>query len=205
MMKYLNCLMKYRKNSSDCENGMVSKRVWKVESEILKCYHTENKTRKEAVTMGLEEKVVSKLIEKEYHISFAESCTGGLATGTLVGVADASKVLDVSFVTYANEAKIKYLGVQEDTIAQFGVVSEEVAFQMAEGVAKEAGSQVGVGITGIAGPTGGTATKPVGMVCFGFSINGNVTTATKQFGSIGRNEVRAESVKFVYDMLDTLL
>ncbi|MGN0154907.1 MAG: CinA family protein [Lachnospiraceae bacterium] len=155
--------------------------------------------------MGLEEKVVNKLIEKGYHISFAESCTGGLAAGTLVGIADASKVLDVSFVTYANEAKIKYLGVQEETIAQFGVVSEEVACQMAEGAAKEAGSQVGVGITGIAGPTGGTAAKPVGMVCFGFCINGNVTTATKQFGNIGRNEVRQQSVNFVYEQLDRLL
>ena len=85
--------------------------------------------------MDLAEKVVKQLIEKKYHISFAESCTGGLASATLVGVADASKVLDVSFVTYANEAKMRYLGVKEDIIERFGVVSEEVAGQMAEGVA----------------------------------------------------------------------
>ena len=149
--------------------------------------------------------VVNKLIEKKYHISFAESCTGGLATAALVSVADASKVLDVSFVTYANEAKMKYLGVQENTIDQFGVVSEEVAYQMAEGVAKEAGSEVGVGITGVAGPGGGTKDKPVGMVCFGFYINGEVTTYTMQFGEIGRNEVREASVKFVYETLDSCL
>lgn len=147
------------------------------------------------------ETVVNKLIEKGYHISFAESCTGGLACGALVDVADASKVLDVSFVTYANAAKIKYLGVKAETIEQYGVVSEEVARQMAEGVAKEAGSHVGVGITGVAGPSGGTKDKPVGMVCFGFLIAGQVVTFTKQFGNIGRNEVRAKSVEFVYETL----
>lgn len=151
------------------------------------------------------EEVVNKLIEKGYHISLAESCTGGLASGALVGVADASKVLDVSFVTYANEAKVKYLGVDAETIEQYGVVSEEVARQMAAGVAKEAGSDVGVGITGVAGPSGGTKDKPVGMVCFGFYIAGEVMTFTKQFGDIGRNEVRAKSVEFVYETLNSCL
>lgn len=151
--------------------------------------------------MKLEEKVVKQLIEKGYHISFAESCTGGLTAAAIVSVADASKVLDVSFVTYADEAKIKYLKVKADTITQFGVVSEEVAHQMAEGVAKEAGSEVGIGITGIAGPTGATATKPVGMVCFGICINGRVKTYTMQYGAIGRNEVRKKSVDFVLRQL----
>lgn len=145
--------------------------------------------------------VVNKLIEKNYHISFAESCTGGLACAALVSVADASKVLDVSFVTYANEAKMQYLGVNDITISEHGVVSEEVARQMAEGVARTAGSEVGVGITGVAGPGGGTKAKPVGMVCFGFYIDGKVETFTKQFGEIGRNEVRAKSVEFVYETL----
>lgn len=149
--------------------------------------------------------VVDKLIQKNYHISFAESCTGGMACAALVSIADASKVLDVSFVTYANEAKLKYLGVNGKTIEQFGVVSEEVAGQMAAGVAKEAGSEVGVGITGVAGPGGGTKDKPVGMVCFGFYINGEVTTYTMQFGQIGRNEVRAKSVEFVYETLNACL
>lgn len=153
----------------------------------------------------MQNKVVAKLIEKGYRISFAESCTGGLAAGTLVSVADASKVFDVSFVTYANEAKMRYLNVQESTIDAYGVVSEAVAYEMAKGVAKEAGSQVGVGITGVAGPTGGTAEKPVGMVCFGFAINEEIYTYTKQFGDIGRNEVRARSVAFVYETLDQLL
>lgn len=149
--------------------------------------------------------VVDKLIQKKYHISFAESCTGGMACAALVSIADASKVLDVSFVTYANEAKMKYLGVKDETIEQCGVVSEEVASQMAVGVAKEAGSEVGIGITGVAGPGGGTKDKPVGMVCFGFYVNGKVTTYTMQFGEIGRNEVRAKSVDFVYETLNSCL
>lgn len=155
--------------------------------------------------MEIQERVVDALIQKGYHISFAESCTGGLATASIVSVADASKVLDVSFVTYANEAKMRYLGVANASIEEFGVVSEQVAKEMAIGVAKEAGSEVGVGITGIAGPTGGTTQKPVGMVCFGFFVNGNLHTATKQFGNIGRNEVRKESVAYVMHTLDTLL
>ena len=155
--------------------------------------------------MALEEQVVEKLIEKDYHISFAESCTGGLCCGTLVNVTNASKVLDVSFVTYANEAKIKWLGVNADTILTNGVVSEAVAGEMAEGVARTAKSNVGVGITGVAGPGGGTAKKPVGMVCFGFCINGEIKTYTEQFGEIGRNQVRKSSVEFVFQKLLELL
>lgn len=155
--------------------------------------------------MALEEQVVERLIEKGYHIAFAESCTGGLCCGTIVNVTNASKVLDMSLVTYANEAKIKLLGVNADTILTNGVVSEEVAFEMARGVAEEAGCEVGVGITGIAGPGGGTAKKPVGMVCFGFCINGEVKTYTKQFGEIGRNQVRKSSVEFVLETLLKLL
>lgn len=155
--------------------------------------------------MALEEEVVEKLIEKGYHISFAESCTGGLCCGTLVNVTNASKVLDVSFVTYANEAKIKFLGVGADTILSSGVVSEQVAGEMAKGVSDTAKSEIGVGITGVAGPGGGTAKKPVGMVCFGFCINSQVKTFTCQFGEIGRNQVRKSSVEFVLKKLLELL
>lgn len=151
------------------------------------------------------EKIVQKLKARGYHISFAESCTGGLAVARLVGIPDASRVLDASIVTYANSAKVKYLGVKEETIKDYGVVSEEVASEMAEGVAKENACEVGVGITGIAGPSGATATKPVGMVCFGFYINGALYTYTKRFGEIGRQAVRLASVDFVYEKLFEIL
>ncbi|MDE5984287.1 MAG: CinA family protein [Eubacterium sp.] len=155
--------------------------------------------------MALEEQLVDKLIEKGYHISFAESCTGGLCCGNLVNVTNASKVLDMSFVTYANEAKIKLLGVKADTILSNGVVSEEVAYEMALGVANAADSEIGVGVTGVAGPGGGTEKKPIGMVCFGFCVNGNVKTFTQQFGEIGRNQVRKSSVEFVFQKLLELI
>ena len=116
------------------------------------------------MNLPLEEQLVNKLIENNLHISCAESCTGGLVASRLVNVANASKVFDVSFVTYANEAKIKYLGVSPETIVKYGVVSEEVVLEMAAGVAKETGAQVGIAVSGIAGPGGGSEEKPVGTV-----------------------------------------
>lgn len=93
----------------------------------------------------------------------------------------------------------------ENTIETYGVVSEEVAREMAIGCAKKAKANIGVGISGIAGPTGATPTKPIGMVCFGFYLNGASYTYTKQFGNIGRTEVRVASVTFVIDTLLELL
>lgn len=151
------------------------------------------------------EEVVSILIKKGLHISCAESCTGGKLTGAIVDVADASKVLNASIVTYSNEAKMKYLGVKEETLKAYGAVSEETAREMAAGIAKENEAEIGVGVTGLAGPGGGTKEKPVGMVCFGFSILGEVTTITKRFGDIGRNQVREKSVEFVFDTLAEML
>ena len=155
--------------------------------------------------MTLQEKTVEKLIENNYHIAFAESCTVGMCCAALVDVANASRVLDMSFVTYANEAKIKLLGVDENTIGTHGVVSEQVAREMACGVCKTADCEIGVGVSGIAGPTGGTDTKPVGMVCFGFCVNGNTVSYTKYFGNIGRNNVRTRSMNFVFETLLKLL
>lgn len=148
------------------------------------------------MTISLEEQLVNQLIEKKWHVACAESCTGGLVAAHIVNVANASRVLDVSFVTYANDAKVNYLGVSPATILKYGVVSEEVVLEMAAGVAKEAGAEVGIAISGIAGPGGGTEKKPVGMVCFGFYINGTITTKTCHFGNPGRNEVRSLSTEY---------
>lgn len=149
--------------------------------------------------------IVDILTAKKWTISFAESCTAGLAAAHLVDIPSASNVFNASFVTYSNDAKVKYIGVSEETIEDKGVVSEEVAVQMAVGTARANGAEVGVGITGIAGPTGGTLSKPVGMVCFGFAINGKTMSATKQFGDVGRDAVRIASVEYVYSFLATML
>jgi nicotinamide-nucleotide amidase len=156
------------------------------------------------IILSNEEKVISHLKARGYHISFAESCTGGLASAKLISVPDASSVINESYVTYANESKIKLLGVKPESISSEGVVSELVAGEMAKGVAQASGSEVGVGITGIAGPSIGSDLKPVGMVSFGFYINGMLTTKTVNFGDIGRNEVRESAASHVFKILDYL-
>lgn len=149
----------------------------------------------------LAREVVALLKEKNYRITFAESCTGGLAAAQLVAVASASEVFDGSFVTYADAIKLRFLQVEEAAIRQYGVVSEQVALQMAQGACRQLGAQVGVGISGIAGPAGAVPGKPVGTVCFGFVIGQQQFAVTRHFGDLGRNLVRSESVKFVFETL----
>lgn len=104
-----------------------------------------------AACFAIAERVVNALIKHGLHISFAESCTGGLAAARIVDVPNASYVLDASFVTYANQAKVKFVNVAEESIAEHGVVSECVALSMAKGAAAAANAEIGVGISGIAG------------------------------------------------------
>ena len=111
--------------------------------------HTENSERDRVAA-----RVVTELIRRGWHITFAESCTGGLAAGRLVDVPDASRVLDRAFVTYANDAKHELLGVRTETLDAYGAVSEQTAREMAAGAARAARAEIGVGITGIAGPGG---------------------------------------------------
>ncbi len=155
--------------------------------------------------MDKEEVLVNYLIDKKYHITFAESLTAGMLAAKLVNVANASMVLNESFVTYSNEAKMKYLNVKKETIDKYSVVSEEVAKEMAIGAAKAANSNIAVTTTGVAGPTGGTEKTPVGMVCFGFYINGDVVTKTKYFGNLGRNKVRFEATNYAFEEIIELL
>ena len=151
------------------------------------------------------EKLVNLLIEKKLHITTAESCTGGMVASRIVDVANASKVFNVAYVTYANEAKEKYLNVDSKTIEKYGVVSEEVTKQMAFGALKEANADISIVTSGIAGPTGGTEYKPVGMVCFGVGIKYNVYTSTKYFGNIGRNKVRSMATEYIIDFAINLI
>lgn len=149
-------------------------------------------------------KLVNILIEKGYKISAAESCTGGLFASKIISVPDASKVLDASFITYSNNQKIKLCGVSENSIKTHGVVSEKVAGEMAQGVAINLKSNIGVGISGIAGPTGGTKEKPIGMVCFGFFVDGRLKTFTKIFKG-NRNSIRRKSVQLAINKLIEIL
>lgn len=115
------------------------------------------------------ENVVQLLITRGLTLASAESCTGGLISAEITSVSGASGVFGFGVCTYANEAKMKLLGVKEETLASVGAVSEETAVQMAYGVRKLSGADIGVSVTGIAGPTGGTPEKPVGTVYIGIS------------------------------------
>ncbi|MCR5232183.1 MAG: CinA family protein [Acholeplasmatales bacterium] len=153
----------------------------------------------------MEELLVNKLIEKNLTIATAESATGGMIASKIINVANASKVLKVSFVTYSDEAKIKYLNVCKETIDKYSVVSEEVAKEMALGLKKEANADVTISITGVAGPTSYSEDLPVGMICFGFVVLDKVITETKYFGNIGRNKVREEATNYAISRIIDLL
>lgn len=142
----------------------------------------------------IEEEVVELLLENGYTITCAESCTGGLLCAALVNVSGASEVLNRSVVTYANEAKTELLGVKEETLCEYGAVSEQTAYEMAEGAAAFAGADVALSVTGIAGPSGGTPEKPVGLVYIGCFVKGKVTVRRCVFSG-DRLQVRTSSVQ----------
>ncbi len=126
----------------------------------------------------------------------AESCTGGLIAAVLTSVSGSSVWVDRGFVTYSNEAKMEMLGVSAKTLEDFGAVSEETAHEMAAGALKRSRATTAYSVTGVAGPTGGSPAKPVGMVCFGFATAGQVMTFTRHFKG-DRSAVREQSVNFV--------
>jgi nicotinamide-nucleotide amidase len=132
----------------------------------------------------------------------AESCTGGLVAGVLTSVAGSSAVVERGFVTYSNEAKIELLGVPAELIATVGAVSAEVAAAMACGALAHSRADIGVSVTGIAGPGGGTPAKPVGLVHFACAArNEKPKLLEKRFGSIGRTAIRQKSVEVALDLL----
>ena len=140
-------------------------------------------------------KLTELLISKSMTIGVAESCTGGSLSSSLTSIPGASSYFNCGFVTYSNESKINMLNVNPQSIELFGAVSEKVAYEMAMGAGQNSNSEVAISVTGIAGPSGGTPEKPVGMVCFGFYVNGHVSTTTQFFSGV-RSEIVAESIAF---------
>lgn len=146
-------------------------------------------------------RVVAEAGRRGWTLATAESCTGGLVAGALTAIAGSSAVVDRGFVTYSNAAKTAMLGVDEATLQAHGAVSEPVAKAMAEGARRGAGVDLAVSITGIAGPGGGSAEKPVGLVHFGCAGPGGVVHARRLFGDLGREGVRLESVRVALGLL----
>ena len=143
--------------------------------------------------MSLEEEVGKYLIDNSLTIATAESCTGGLLSSKLTDVSGSSEYVKLNFVTYANEAKHKILGVSWDILNNFGAVSEQCAQAMAEGLENVTGCDIALCTTGIAGPTGGTKEKPVGTVFMGCSYKG--CTQVREFHFQGnRARVREQTV-----------
>lgn len=150
--------------------------------------------------MALEDQLVKKLKEKNLTITTAESCTAGLLAGTICNVSGVSAHYMEGYVTYSNEAKHRLLGVSEETLMKYGAVSEQTAYEMAVGVARTAGADTALVTTGIAGPDGGTAQKPVGLVYIGCFCQGKVVVKKCQFSG-GRQEVRMAAVNAAMELL----
>jgi nicotinamide-nucleotide amidase len=129
-------------------------------------------------------------------IATAESCTGGLVAALLTEIADSSDVVECGFVTYSNQAKMECLGVPAALIARHGAVSEPVARAMAEGALRHANADIAVSVTGVAGPGGGSASKPVGLVHLACARKDSPTLHQEcRFGDIGRDGVRLKAVE----------
>ena len=126
------------------------------------------------------ENILKTLIKKKYKISVAESCTGGLLSGSITSISGASKVFNLGLVTYSNQAKIKILKVNENIIRKYGAVSHECCLAMVNNLSKISKANINVSITGIAGPNGGTKQKPVGLVYIGIK-RGSKTQINKCF------------------------
>lgn len=169
-----------------------------VVNELFQRFGNSIYTTKEQET--LEEVVVGLLKSNQYTLTTAESCTGGLLTGRLVNVSGVSDVLKEGFITYSNEAKMKYLGVRQETLKQFGAVSHETAEEMARGAAKAASSDAAIAITGIAGPEGGSEEKPVGLVYIACYVDKQVTVKECRLKG-NREKVREQSVVNALDLL----
>ncbi len=129
----------------------------------------------------------------------AESCTGGLIIAAMTDIPGSSSMVDRGFVTYSNDAKIEMLGVKAETLDTRGAVSAEIAGEMAAGALARSKASIALAVTGIAGPDGGSAEKPVGLVWFGVAVKGRpVRTEKRAFDNRGRDFIRRETVKHAF-------
>jgi nicotinamide-nucleotide amidase len=146
------------------------------------------------------EAVLSAARARGFRIATAESCTGGLIVGLLTAIGGSSDVVDSGAVTYSNAAKTRMLGVPADMIAAHGAVSEEVARAMAEGALGRSGADLAIAVTGVAGPGGGTAEKPVGLVWFGLAGPTGTFVFSRHFAG-DRTMVRMATVREALSLL----
>jgi nicotinamide-nucleotide amidase len=152
-------------------------------------------------TLALAEQVIGSYKRQNLKLATAESCTGGLIAACLTAISGASEVLTHGYISYANQAKIDMLGVTEDQLLQHGAVSECVSRAMAEGALVTSHANVAVSVTGIAGPGGGSAEKPVGLVHISVALRGQETRHQRHVFSGDREEVRLQAIEAALKLL----
>lgn len=151
------------------------------------------------------ETLLATLRARKLMLATAESCTGGLIAGVLTEIAGSSDVVERGFVTYSNEAKTELIGVPPEMIAAHGAVSREVALAMANGALAHSRADIAVAVTGVAGPGGGTAAKPVGLVHLAAERRGRPPMHREcRFGDIGRHGIRMATIEVAFEMVDEL-
>lgn len=150
---------------------------------------------------ALARQIIEQASARGLTVSTAESCTGGLVAAALTDVPGSSAVVDRGFVTYSNAAKTAMVGVSADLIEVHGAVSEPVARAMAKGAVEHSDAAISVAITGIAGPSGGSEAKPVGLVHLAACGPSGVVHVEKRFGDLGRTGIRVESVRTALHLL----
>ena len=153
----------------------------------------------------LSEKVVKLLVKKKLKISFAESCTGGMLASKLTSINGASKVFGLGLVTYSNDAKINILKVNKKIIQKYGAVSSECCEAMVKNLSKISKADVNVSITGIAGPKGGTKTKPVGLVYIGVKKSKKLIITKNIFKKKTRNSIQKASAKRALQLINLFI
>lgn len=148
------------------------------------------------------EQIVAGLRNHGHTLATAESCTGGMIAAAITDIAGASDVFERGFVTYSNDAKSEMLGVPAGMIAQYGAVSQQVARTMAEGALQNSHASIAVSVTGIAGPGGGSANKPVGLVHIACARSEHETLHVElRFGALERREIRRASVEQAFALI----
>ena len=149
--------------------------------------------------------LIKKLNKKKLKISFAESCTGGLLTNTITSISGASKVFNMGFITYSNQAKIKILKISKNIIIKYGAVSPECCKAMVVNLSKISKANINVSITGIAGPNGGTKKKPVGLVYIGIKKGNKIIIIKNLFKSKKRKSIQRSTVKKAIKVVNSLI
>ena len=142
----------------------------------------------------LSKNVVKQLIKKKLKISFAESCTGGLLSSAITSISESSKIFSLGLITYSNQSKSKVLNVPKKIIRKHGAVSEQVCLAMVKNVSKIGKTNMSVSITGIAGPSGGTKKKPVGLVYVGIKRDNKIIIKKHLFKNKGRSYIQRATV-----------